>query len=338
MHTGRPAAALRRSHVPTLPRSYVPTLPRSYVPTLLCVLLSLVPLAGRPSGLENPPGPVVNSLGMRLVPIPAGEFVMGSPADEPGRLGNEGPLHRVRISRPLLMGAHEVTVGDFDAFVADTGYRTEAERDADGGFGIDFQTAAVKQTQGIDWRSPGFPDFVQTPRHPVLLISWADAEAFCRWLSGREGLVYRLPTEAEWEYAARAGTASRYWFGHADAGLADTANVADRALRDRMPAATWSADWSDGAPFTAPVGRFRPNPWGLYDMHGNVWEWTSDGYSEYAPRALLVDPRGPDHAFRSIRGGGWFNPPAQQRSAMRVYFKPTFRYCLLSGFRVVREV
>ncbi len=246
----------------------------------------------------------------------------------------------MQISRPFYLGAHEVTIENFRAFAERSGYLTEAERDAGGGFGIDFSTGTVQQDPTITWRQPGFPGFDQGNDHPVILISWEDAEAFCQWLSEEESRRYRLPTEAEWEYAARAATTSRYWFGDEPPRLAATANTADASLLEAMPAATWCAEWSDGYPFTAPVGRFAPNPWGLYDMHGNVWEWCSDWYGDdFYQRSPEVDPRGPDSGrFRTIRGGGWFNGAGQQRTAQRVYFAPTFRYCLLSGFRVVLEI
>jgi formylglycine-generating enzyme required for sulfatase activity len=281
----------------------------------------------------------VNSLGMRLVPIPAGTFFMGSPEGESGRLPNEGPRRRVTIGRPFFIGAHEVTVGQFAAFVEDSGHVTDAERDGEGGFGIDFTTGKVRQMPGIDWRNPGFPGFSQGADHPVLLISWNDAEAFCRWLGRRENRVYRLPTEAEWEYAARGGRDSAFWSGDAPGSLAEVANIADRHLREAVPAVEWAEPWDDGHAFTAPVGSYRANPFGLYDMHGNVWEWIADWHDDdsYAS-GPAVDPQGPESgSFRAIRGGGWFNPAAQNRAAQRIYFAPSFRYCLLSGFRVLME-
>jgi formylglycine-generating enzyme required for sulfatase activity len=283
---------------------------------------------------------MANSIGMELVRIPAGEFWMGSPEEETGRLPNEGPRHRVRIRRPFYLGAREVTVGEFRQFVEATGYVTEAERDIEGGFGIDFETGKVVQATGINWRQPGFPDLRQTDDHPVLLISWDDAEAFCRWLSSREERIYRLPTEAEWEYAARAGTVTPFWSGDRPNSLRRAGNVADRSLGAKMPAATWVESWEDGHAFTAPVGSFEPNPFGLFDIHGNVWEWVADWHDDgYYSRSPVDDPPGPTRGrFRAIRGGGWFNPAGQNRSAQRIYFDPTFRYCLLSGFRVVLEI
>lgn len=281
-----------------------------------------------------------NSLGMELVRIPAGTFQMGSETGEEGHVPNESPVHAVRISQPFEMGVHEVTNGQFRAFVEATGYETEAERDVGGGFGIDFERAEVVQDPKHTWQDPGFPDFEPGPDHPVLMISWEDAEAFCRWLSKKEGRTYRLPTEAEWEYAARGGTRTPWWTGDDPRTLQEAANTADRALLARVPMATWAGEWDDGFPFLAPVGSFSPNPFGLHDMTGNVWEWCHDWYrSDYYRSSPKADPKGPEiGSFRTIRGGGWFNDARQNRSAQRIYFNPTFRYCLLSGFRVVREI
>jgi len=306
----------------------------------MVVLTLIVGAAGCSSvrAVQDQRGPK-NSIGMEFAEIPAGEFLRGSPEDEPHRLANEGPQRTVRILRPFYMARHETTVGQFREFVRETGYRTEAERDVEGGFGINFESGKVQRQSGIDWTAPGFPNFKQGDDHPVLLTSWGDAEAFCRWLSEKEGRTYRLPTEAEWEYAARGGTSSAYWPGDDPRALAKTANVAESSLSRRVPAARQAEAWSDGHAFTAPVGSYLPNPYGLYDMHGNVWEWVSDWHDDdYYAEASNDAPQGPPEGrFRAIRGGGWFNSAAQSRSAQRIYFEPTFRYCLLSGFRVVLE-
>ena len=300
------------------------------------------PASARPAGARRPPlpGSAVNSVGMRLVRVPAGEFLMGSSEREEGHVANEAPRHRVRITRPFEMGAHEVTNAQFEAFVESTGYLTEAEHDVGGGYGIDFERAEVVQDPNHTWRDPGFPGFDPGPDHPVLMISWNDAEAFCRWLSKKEGRRYRLPTEAEWEYAARGGTTTPWWTGGDPGSLAEAANTADEVLRRSVPKATWASSWDDGFPFVAPVGSFKPNPFGLHDVTGNVWEWCHDWYrADYYSESPEGDPRGPEiGTFRTIRGGGWFNDAGQNRSAQRIYFNPTFRYCLLSGFRVVREL
>jgi formylglycine-generating enzyme required for sulfatase activity len=289
--------------------------------------------------VEPVAAPFVDSLGIELVRIPAGSFTMGSPSTERGRHANEGPARTVTITSPFLVGAREVTVGQFRRFVEDSGYVTDAERDGAGGFGIDFATGEVVQAADCTWRSPGFPGQVQSDDHPVVLISWQDAEAFCAWLSVREGATYRLPTEAEWEYACRGGTSTAYSAGGDPSTLEGHANVADRSLARAMPLRESPAPFDDGHAFTAPVGSFRPNGFGLHDMHGNVWEWCADWYDDAAyMRQGPTDPTGPTSgSFRTIRGGGWLNGPLRNRSAQRIYFTPSFRYCLLSGFRVVRD-
>ena len=318
----------------------------------LCLCIAAMAIGGcddRPrsaaaAGGDIGPGSVThvefNSIGMALVRIPAGDFLMGSPADEPGRQPAEGPQRMIRITRDFLMGQHEVTNEQFARFVDETGYRTEAERDVAGGFGIDFTTGRVVQASGITWRAPGFPGFEPGPDHPVVLVSWNDAQAFCAWLSRREGRRYGLPTEAQWEYAARGGTKSAWWTGDDPAALREAANIADAALVEVMPARREAEPWSDRAPFLAPVGSYAPNPFGLYDMHGNVWEWCEDEWDEaYFLRATDHDPLATgEGGFRAIRGGGWLDAAERARSAQRVWFDPTFRYCLLSGFRVVVEL
>jgi len=278
-----------------------------------------------------------NSIGMELVRIGAGAFTMGSPVGEAGRQPSEGPQREIRITRDFMMGRHEVTNAQFAKFVDETGYLTEAERDEEGGFGIDFESGRIVQARGITWREPGFPGFEPGPDHPVLLVSWHDAMAFCDWLSEREGRRYRLPTEAEWEYAARAGSTTPWSTGDDPRTLARMANIADESLQGVMGAAIAHEQWSDGFPFTAPVGSFAPNAFGLYDMHGNVWEWCADVWDDaYFLTAAHEDPLLPGASgFRAIRGGGWIDRAERARSAQRVWFDPAFRYCLLSGFRVV---
>ena len=167
-------------------------------------------------------------------------------------------------------------------------------------------------------------------------VSWNDAVAFADWLSRKEGVTYRLPTEAEWEYACRAGTTTRYSSGDDPEGLAAVANIADGTAKAKYP------DWTtiaaqDGFVYTAPVGRYNPNAWGLFDMHGNVWEWCSDGYAaDYYKRSPVDDPPGPDGAsYRVIRGGGWNIEPRYARSANRDGSAPGDRDSDL-GFRLAR--
>jgi formylglycine-generating enzyme required for sulfatase activity len=293
---------------------------------------------------------ITNSLGMKLVLIPHGTFQMGSPVGEKGRYDDEGPKHEVQIAKGFYLGKYAVTRGQFRLFVQDTRYQTEAEKDGKGGWGY-LETKDGKggfpQKDTFNWRRTGFE---QTDEHPVVNVSWNDAQAFCEWLGRKEAKPYRLPTEAEWEYACRAGTSTRFYNGDEDSDLRKVANIADRSLAARWdhsglhnPAfkktlISWLGEvsWDDGYPFTAPVGQFRCNAWGLYDMHGNVWHWCSDWYDEkYYGRSPRVDPQGPDDGkFRVVRGSGWFDfPPRWCRSAHRGALEPTDRWHCV-GFRV----
>ena len=169
----------------------------------------------------------------------------------------------------------------------------------------------------------------------MVCVSWNDALAFCKWLSKKEGKKYRLPTEAEWEYACRAGTTTRYYSGDDPETLANVANVADASLNARVPNWGPTIKASDGYVFTAPVGKFKPNAFGLYDMHGNVWQWCEDWDGDYA--ALPADdPTGPDSGDSRVeRGGSWCDSPSDARSATRVANLPESASDRC-GFRVAR--
>jgi sulfatase modifying factor 1 len=284
------------------------------------------PIAG-----AKPAASGANSIGMRLVGIPAGKFWMGSPDDEEGRLSNE-TLHEVEITQPFYMGAHEVTVGQFRQFVEATGYKTTAETDGQGANGWNEQKKEVEHGTQYNWKNPGFP---QTDNHPVVLVSWNDAKAFCDWLSQKEGRVYRLPTEAEWEYACRAGTNTRYHSGDDPDSLAAYGNISDQSALKLFP--WWQAlSVSDGNVFPAAVGSYQPNAWGLYDMHGNALEWCADWYWDYNKQDV-VDPKGPNiSSMKVTRGGSWVDFPMQCRSASRYPLAPS-DYTFSLGFRVVLE-
>jgi formylglycine-generating enzyme required for sulfatase activity len=275
------------------------------------------------------PGEVVaNSIGMKLVLISAGEFLMGTHSAEETaqafakyevkveRFKDEQPQHPVRITRPFYLGQCEVTVAQFRQFVAETRYQTEAEKNQSGSFGYDPSTRIYERKREYTWRNPGFE---QSNEHPVVHVNWNDAVAFCEWLSRRERRTYRLPTEAEWEYACRAGTTSLYSNGNDPERLVEIANVADASSRTRFPNLMNGILARDGYVFTAPVGRFRANAFGLYDMHGNVWEWCADWYAEgYYATSPAADPQGPDAGeSRIFRGGSWGSMPDYYRSACR---------------------
>src|SRR5262245_15716273 len=184
-------------------------------------------IASFPGG-QAVPDAITNSIGMKLVLIPAGEFLMGAPASDHDAGKDESPQHRVRISHPYSMGVYEVTVGQFRAFVAATGHRTAAEGEESSGFDGGTRTFQYDR-RGFHWRNPGWE---QTEDHPVLNVNWFDAVAFCEWLSRKEGRTYRLPTEAEWEYACRAGTGDRFVAGESGAALRAIDNVQERSLAE----------------------------------------------------------------------------------------------------------
>ncbi|MFM7056829.1 MAG: formylglycine-generating enzyme family protein [Planctomycetota bacterium] len=284
---------------------------------------------------------VTNSIGMQLMRIPIGEFWMGSPASEPGRWEGEH-RHRVGITKSFYMGIHEVTIGQFQQFVNATAYRTAAESDKTGGFGFDGSGRPIKgrYDRAFSWKSTGY---AQTEQHPVANLTWDDANAFLQWLSREESVRYRLPTEAEWEYACRAGADSTFQNGLSAQEVTTIGNVADLSLKAAGVDLDKDSDFTfaktdDGYVFTAPAGSFQPNAFGLYDMTGNVCEWCSDWFQEnYYISSPAVDPQGPETGvFRVFRGGGWQAWSRQVRAANRARFGPDFRAGFL-GMRVVRE-
>jgi len=268
-----------------------------------------------------------NSIGMKFVRIAPGTFMMGTPENEPGRYPNER-LHQVRITRAYLLGAYEVTRGQFRAFVGDTGFKTDAEKK---GSALIWTGIVQENRRGGSWRDVGFD---QTDDHPVVSISWNDAVAFARWLSRKEHRQYRLPTEAEWEYACRAGTRTAYpWGDNPDDG-GGFANAADQSALRRFPELV-TFKWDDGFAYTAPVGKFKPNPWGLFDMIGNALEWCSDYYGPY-PAGEAQDPEGPaqgdQDGSRVLRGGSWTNRPLDIRTGFRHWHRADYQMNVI-GFR-----
>jgi eukaryotic-like serine/threonine-protein kinase len=260
------------------------------------------------------PVELANSLGMKLRLIPPGKFLMGSPPKETGHRDEEFQ-HEVVITQPYYLGMHEVTVGQFRVFVQDTGYRTEVEKSGAGAVRR-VKNNTYAPDPGCTWREPGFE---QTDDQPVVCVSWNDAVAFCVWLSRKEGKPYALPTEAEWEYACRAGSQTAYGFGDSAQGLAPYA---------------WHDPNSDGK--THAVGGKKPNAWNLFDLHGNAWEWTADWYTGDSYRkGPKEDPTGPTSGTtRVLRGGSWNNQVNECRSAARLAREPAQGFDAV-GFRVV---
>jgi formylglycine-generating enzyme required for sulfatase activity len=253
-----------------------------------------------------------------MVELPAGEFVMGSPQDERGREQTEGPQRRVVIAKRIALGRFEVTVDQLAAFVTATGFTVGNECDA-----LAPNTASL----GPRDRSFGPPGFEFTGSHPAVCINWHEAQAYVTWLGRRTGKAYRLPSEAEWEYAARAGTSTSYSFGSDETQLCDYGRFADLA-----------SHWHDGCRSATTthgpiqVGTLKPNGWGLFDMHGNVWEWAVDCW---APDAREIPTDGSPFTRPGycevgvIRGGGWPTGYARLRSAQRMPWPVTSHYYAL---------
>ncbi len=272
-----------------------------------------------------------------MVVIPAGEFIMGSPASEADRLPSEGPQHRVRIASSFALGRTEVTVGEFGRFVQASGYRTSAEKDAGKGcVAWDKGDNNVDWRAGRNWREPGY---VQGEQQPVTCVSWEDAGAYVQWLVKETGKGYRLPSEAEWEYAARAGSSSARPWGEDPKEACAHANVRDKTTLEGMSFGDPMHDCNDGYWFPAPVGNYKPNRFGLHDMIGNVWEWVQDCYQDSytgAPADGGTWEAGKCEA-RVSRGGSWLNLPRGARSAIRDRLAPAFRL-YNSGFRLARTL
>ncbi len=265
-----------------------------------------------------------NSLGMEFAYIAPGIFMMGSPTNETGR-SNDETLHRVTLTSGFYLQATEVTVGQWREFVRNTNYKTEAEKS--GGAYTRTEEHWIKKG-GIFWDSPGFS---QSEQHPVTCISWDDAQAFVKWLNRKENSIYRLPTEAEWEYACRTGTNTPFSFG--------SCLSTDQANYDGLYPLVGCAEKGVSRKHTLPVASLAPNAWGLYDMHGSVWEWCQDWWGLY-PSDSATDPKGPSLGSRWIparvnRGGSWFCSAWKCRSGYRFNYPPTASDNTL-GFRLVR--
>jgi formylglycine-generating enzyme required for sulfatase activity len=242
-----------------------------------------------------------NGIGMEFVLIPAGSFLMGSSESDREASTFEKPQRRVTVSNPFYMGRHEVTQAQWEAVMGSNPYTLDRSNPY--------------------YNLPGMAERITRPNHPAT-VSWNDAQNFIRRLNQEEGgSRYRLPTEAEWEYAARAGTTSAYSFGD---------NAADL---DRY--AWFGGNFTSGG--THPVGQKEPNPWGLYDVHGNVWEWVQDWFDpDYYSRGPSVDPQGPAQGGeRVVRGGSWHATATSWRSAFRRDYAPDYRGISI-GFRLLR--
>ena len=285
------------------------------------------------------PVEITNSIGMKLVLIPPGEFEMGSTPEEIVRLfeeavelvtmlpptdvswysdtiKSENPRHRVVLTQPFYMGSYEVTMGQFCTYAEATQHELPGEL-----------------TQHLDLETPGS---AYGDDYPASYVTWHDARAFCEWLSDKESRTYTLPTEAQWEYACRGGTTSRYISGDEPEDLESVANIADASHATVAALPGVCVAWDDRHVLTAPVGQFVPNAFGLYDVHGNVWEWCADWFSaDYYAQSPTNDPPGPTTGKkRVVRGGAYSGYVGDHRSACRRWLTPSRAY-RMCGFRVV---
>ncbi len=272
-----------------------------------------------------------------MVAIPAGRFRMGTEAwaaaleGLPPQITNwEQPQHPVQVRRPFAIGKYDVTRGEFARFIKASGYAVAAGC-------VTWTGRGFAMSRDRSWRDPGFP---QTDRDPVVCVSWTDAKAYASWLTRVTGKIYRLPTEAEWEYAARAGSVDSRWWGNDPNRACRYANGADLSLRDQIPASA-VAQCQDGYVFTSPVGSFKPNAFGLYDMLGDAWQWAEDcwrpNYMHAPTDASIAVVSGADCSKRVLRGGSWGNGPGAIRSSARNQDDVNGRNAG-GGFRVARTL
>ncbi len=287
----------------------------------------------QPPAPSRPPKEVfTNSLGMTFAYVPPGSFVMGGKKDFD--LNEPDVEYPVRIDKGFWLGVHEVTRAEFGRFVRETGFVTRAERHGKASlFDPETLECDERELDGLSWRSPGFE---QADDHPVTLLYAQDAEAFCQWLSREEGRTYRLPGEAEWEYAARAGGTGIYVWGDRPRDGAGWANLWDRTLAENR-SGTWGFPWSDGFRCTAPVGSFKPNAWGFRDIQGNVAEWCEPWTGTDPDRGTTDRPLPPDRVPRTARGGSWCHHP-ETSAVYGCYASSLGQFWLNAvGFRVLLE-
>ncbi len=262
--------------------------------------------------------------------IPGGDFCMGDTVGS-GE-SDEQPVHAAHVD-DFWLASHEITREQFKTFVASTGYISNAERDDEGQAGclaVDPNKWTFKYRTDYNWVTPGFK---QTDAHPVVCISYDDTLAFVSWLNRETDLPFRLPTEVEWEYAARAGARTTYPWGDSAIDSCKHGNVADRnAWPGYSKSPFGRIDCDDGHAFTAPVGLYEANPFGIFDISGNVWEWTSDCWSS----GYSIENVSEICGQRSFRGSSWMNSEKSLRSANRSKNGPTDRLNTV-GFRLALD-
>ncbi len=265
-----------------------------------------------------------------MVSLPAGSFTMGSAEGETDHEADESPRHLVTFSKSFAMSRFEITRAQYAAFVSDTGRPSGPSCSV-------WVWDSWKTVEEKSWQDPGFQ---QSDTHPVACVDWFDAEAYAAWLAQKTGHAYRLPSEAEWEYAARGGTTTLYITGDDPHQLCRTDNGHDQSSKEAHLGMAWPpVDCRDGFAETAPVGSFPPNAFGMHDVHGNVWEWMRDCYTTSYDGASTngAAVEAADCRQRVYRGGGWSVERRGRRSANRGRYNVDGRYGQL-GIRVVRDL
>lgn len=271
----------------------------------------------------------IPSIAPEMVHIGRGCFFMGSPQNEKYRSGDDEKLHKVCVA-DFWIGKTEVTKGEFKIFVTETNYKTESEKDDANKSCYGWAGTNMQQDKKYNWRNPGFD---QADNEPVVCVSWNDAKAYIAWLNFKTGKSYRLPTEAQWEYAARGKnsngevTSTTYYWGNDDDKACTYANVFDLATKKSIENEWTPFQCYDGFIFTASVGERNPNTLGLYDMIGNVWEWTCSEYDkDYSGKDLACIEELKENSKLVLRGGSWRNYIGREnrlRSAYRYGYEPT---------------
>jgi formylglycine-generating enzyme required for sulfatase activity len=268
-----------------------------------------------------------------MLVISPGSFVMGSPATEAGRFEEEGPQHAVTIAHSFAVSRTPITRAEYDVFV-----RITQRGDPSGCASMSVEGRWIS-TPSLSWKNPGFD---QTTEHPVVCVSWEDAQAYAQWLTGRTGRAYRLLSEAEYEYIARAGATTAFAWGASGEDICTHANGFDASARSSYP--DWpAAACDDGYVHTAPVRAFPANAFGLFGTVGNVFQWTEDCFVEGGYAGAPTDGSARTSArtvegcgLRVIRGGSWLNSSRGLRAAMRDLDRQGDRYTNV-GFRIARE-
>ncbi len=268
-----------------------------------------------------------------MVLIEGGEFSMGETTGSGTSL--ENPIHTVKISG-FYLSKYEVTVNEYSVFTNETGYKTDANKKDSS---LAFSNYVWKKVKGVSWRhdATGVLRSAQDYNHPVIHVSWNDANAYCQWLSNKTGRKYRLPTEAEWEFAARnRGQKIRFSWGNDYPNGKKAGNLADESLLKQAKDCNGWESLNDSFPYTSPVGSFNPNGLGLYDMTGNVWEWCSDWFDpNYYSTSPKENPSGPSAGtVKSFRGGCWFSDENYSRIAFHNFGNPPDQSYGDFGFRI----